>query len=216
MSAPDRNSARARAYRALARLFSPPMAETLGELSRHELPALAGALRALGAAMSLQEGAFALYEALSGLDPEELVAEWEANFEASGGLFCPLGETAHTTESSQEAWLKGYRLADIAGFYHAFGVEVTPGSEVPDHLAIELEFMHLLAVKEAVALEQGEVEGAGTCREAAISFMRDHLGRWGSKVHQRLEEGQGKVYPLAAAILEGFLALDKKLLEQAG
>ena len=209
----NETGARAQAYRVLASLFSPPSADSLEKLNEHDVPALAGALQTLCAAASLQEGVFTLYESLSDLDPDELAAEWEANFEASGGLFCPLGETAHCTESAQEAWLKGYRLADIAGFYHAFGVEVTPGSGVADHLAMELEFMHLLAVKEAVALEQGEVEGAGTCRDAAISFMNDHLGRWTGKVHQRLEDGQGTVYPVAAAILEGFVSLDKKFLQ---
>ena len=203
-----RHTQRALVYRTLAHLFRPPQAEGLEHLRDRELPALIKALQALGAEAALLKGARALRRALSALDEERLAAEWEANFEASGGLICPLGEVTHTTESSPEAWMHGYRLADVAGFYKAFGVEVTPGSERPDHLAVELEFMHLLAVKEAVAEEQGEAEGAAVCREATVSFLGDHLGRWTGKVRARLEEGSGKLYPLAAAVLDGFVTFD--------
>jgi TorA maturation chaperone TorD len=75
--------------------------------------------------------------------------------------------------------VKSFELADIAGFYRAFGVEITPGTERPDHIAVELEFMHLLAVKEVVAAgrEDGG-EHARICRDARATFFRDHLGRW--------------------------------------
>ena len=54
---------------------------------------------------------------------------------------------------------KGAALADIAGFYAAFGM--TPGAaEVEDHIAAELEFMSVLALKEAAALAEGLVEGS--------------------------------------------------------
>lgn len=215
MSAAARHRQRAWVYRALARLFRPPEADGLIELRRFELPAQEAALRALGADASLLERSRALCLALFALEAEQLAAEWEANFEPSGGLICPLGETAHTAESPQEAWLTGYRLADTAGFYRAFGVEVEPGTERPDHLSVELEFMHLLAIKEALAEERGESERAALCREAAVSFLREHLGRWAGKVRDRLEEGCGTVYPRAAAVLEGFVALDTELLGEA-
>lgn len=70
-------------------------------------------------------------------------------------------------------------LADIAGFYRAFGFTV--GGEVrerPDHLAVELEFMHLLTLKEAHALATGLTEAATICGEAQARFLADHLGVW--------------------------------------
>lgn len=70
-------------------------------------------------------------------------------------------------------------LADIAGFYHAFGFRV--GGKVrerPDYLATELEFMGLLALKQAYAAQQGDMEHEQICSLAQASFLRDHLGCW--------------------------------------
>ena len=78
----------------------------------------------------------------------------------------------HEFRQSQE-------LADIAGFYHAFGFRLGGAvRERPDHLAAELEFMHLLALKEAYALQSGIGEHIEVCVEAQRKFLADHLGRW--------------------------------------
>lgn len=78
----------------------------------------------------------------------------------------------HEFRQSQE-------LADLSGFYRAFGFEVGGAvRERPDHLAVELEFMQVLALKEAYAMEQGLTEQTEICQEAQRQFLRDHLGRW--------------------------------------
>lgn len=70
-------------------------------------------------------------------------------------------------------------LADISGFYRAFGFQVGGSRrERPDHLAMELEFMHLLALKEAHATSLGNREHAAITQEAQRGFLQDHLGRW--------------------------------------
>jgi len=78
----------------------------------------------------------------------------------------------HEFRQSQE-------LADIAGFYQAFGFKVGGTvRERPDHLAVELEFMYVLALKEAYATTNGSQEQVEICREAQGKFLGDHLGRW--------------------------------------
>lgn len=78
----------------------------------------------------------------------------------------------HEFRQSQE-------MADIAGFYRAFGFQLGgPVRERPDHVAAELEFMHILALKEAYALERGIPEQVEVCVEAQAKFVRDHVGRW--------------------------------------
>lgn len=70
-------------------------------------------------------------------------------------------------------------MADINGFYRAFGFTLGgPVRERSDHLAVELEFMHVLALKEAHAINQGVAEHAEICVEAQHKFLQDHLGRW--------------------------------------
>ncbi|MFU8771170.1 MAG: TorD/DmsD family molecular chaperone, partial [Anaerolineales bacterium] len=70
-------------------------------------------------------------------------------------------------------------LADITGFYQAFGFKLG-GSvrERPDHIAVEVEFMHLLALKEAYAISNGTKEQVETCIDGQKNFLKEHLGRW--------------------------------------
>jgi TorA maturation chaperone TorD len=101
-------------------------------------------------------------------------------------------------------------VADVAGFYRAFGVEPISASERPDHISAELEFMQLLAAKEAVALgDEGEGERAAVCREAARAFLRDHLGRFVERFADAVEAGTREPFYLAAArLLAGFVTHD--------
>lgn len=70
-------------------------------------------------------------------------------------------------------------MADIGGFYRAHGLRAG-GSERErlDHITVELEFMAVLARKEAVAIEAGEYQQASICRDTAALFLQDHLGCW--------------------------------------
>jgi DMSO reductase family type II enzyme chaperone len=78
----------------------------------------------------------------------------------------------HEFRQSQE-------LADLAGFYRAFGFDVGGAvRERPDHLAVELEFMCLLALKEAYAAQNAFVEHTAVSVDAQRKFIEDHLGRW--------------------------------------
>lgn len=67
-------------------------------------------------------------------------------------------------------------MADIAGFYRAFGFD--SGSERPDHLCLELEFMRILSLKEAMALKEGGQERFEITVNTERDFLSSHLGRW--------------------------------------
>jgi DMSO reductase family type II enzyme chaperone len=107
------------------------------------------------------------------LELAALQAEYRRTFGAAGSL-CYETEYGlpHEYRQSQE-------LADINGFYRAFGFTI--GGRVrerPDHVAVELEFMGILALKEAYTANNGPVEHFEVCLEAQRTFLRDHLGRW--------------------------------------
>ncbi len=200
---------RARVYGLLSHLFQPPKKGTAAEIRFRRLPDLDASLAALGAGPELRDAAAELSSALSDADDRELVDDWEANFESSGKLQFSPTETAHTAKNGQEAWVKTFRIADIAGFYKAFGLEVIPGTDRPDHLGAELEFLEVLALKEAVALDQGDATGAGVCAEATRWFLEEHLGEWTDAVLSAVGEGHGRIYPTAAALLDWFVAMDR-------
>ena len=77
-------------------------------------------------------------------------------------------------------------MADVAGFYRAFGLDF-PGDR-PDLLSMELEFMRIIAMKEARALMSNDRGNAEICISAQRSFLAAHLGRWASIV-SRMTEG---------------------------
>lgn len=88
----------------------------------------------------------------------------------------------YETEYGRErAMVKGNELADIAGFYRAFGFETGGDGLLPemvDHLAVELEFYALLLLKSQALVEAGDEEGAAIVLDARRKFLKDHLGRF--------------------------------------
>lgn len=106
-------------------------------------------------------------------DLQTLQAEYRRVFGLTGSL-CYETEYGlpHEFRQSQE-------LADLAGFYQAFGFKV--GGRVrerPDHVAVQMEFMYLLALKEALAISQANFDQVEICQDAQGSFLTDHLGQW--------------------------------------
>lgn len=82
-------------------------------------------------------------------------------------------------------------LADISGFYLAFGFDQREDQrEVPDYLNMELEFYSLLLLKQAYALVQGWPDKFEITRDAAKAFLADHLGRWVTSLCERAAERQ--------------------------
>jgi DMSO reductase family type II enzyme chaperone len=205
---------RASVYRGLARLFCLPDADSLGELGRRDLPELLQALQRLGASEVSVRAAGEMVQRLPEASLDRLQRAYQETFEASGGLRCAPNETVYTADTPQKALTSTFELADVAGFYRAFGVEVEPGGERSDHISAELEFMHLLAVKEWVALQEEDGgEQVEICRQAARGFLRDHLARWASHFAEQVEEAAtDPIYATAGRLLGGFVAFDEAQL----
>jgi hypothetical protein len=82
-------------------------------------------------------------------------------------------------EPNADVTYRAQRMADIAAFYRAFGLEVLgTRSERLDHISIEGEFLYLLNAKEAAALSVGRTEQAEVCRLARSKFFHEHVGCW--------------------------------------
>lgn len=77
-------------------------------------------------------------------------------------------------------------MADIAGFYRAFGFDFA--GERPDHICLELEFMRILCLKEAMALSANDREKVELTVNAEKEFLLSHLGRW-SEALLKITEG---------------------------
>ncbi|MEX2547629.1 MAG: molecular chaperone TorD family protein [Chloroflexota bacterium] len=193
----DRALARADAYRVLAATFGDPDAP--GAHERLDLSGLRGSLGRLdvpvddSAWRTLRGNAHRLARA----------AEHRAIFGHVVAHGCPPYETEY---GRTHVFGQSQVLADIRGFYEAFGVRPRRGGERPDHVACELEFLALLSLKEAIALAQNDEERQAVCRAAAAHFIEDHVGRWlpalaGSIASRASGSGFAAAAALAAALV---------------
>ncbi len=171
---------------------------------------------------------------LDELDPEPVLAAlpstaelWNQAYEQTFGLLVSGPAPLHETEyiSGKLSFQRSHALADIAGFYRAFGVAVpdeTP--ERPDQIVMELEFMARLmeleeqARRHALYCEtsqqrQVDLERATVCLEARRRFFTEHLGWWAPGLARLLIEGDSHpFYQAGARFLAALLTAQRALL----
>lgn len=197
VSDPRSAAARAAVYRYLALAFADPTAGAADALA-WQWPLAEAALSELGLATDGTASGVA--------DDAALKRAHLAVFGHAVSKDCPpygseYGQ-AHIFEKTQT-------LADVAGFYRAFGLALAEGvHDRPDHIALELEFMEFLCLKQALA-EAGAhgPERIAFCAKAQRQFLDDHLGFWAfsfaNRLRQRPEPGPFAAW---AGLLEAFLA----------
>ena len=163
-TAPQQLRARSVAYALLARILGPEPAALTDATS---IDALRTALVAAGDAAAAR---LVDVEPHSLPEPAQLAGRWVRWFD--------LGRVAPYEASNVPTTVGGItpRLADIAGFYRAFGMVVA--GDRPDHVIAQLEFLAVTLLAEAEAIEHGDLERADTAARATRSFLRDHIGGW--------------------------------------
>ncbi len=190
-------------YAFLARALAYPDATHRAALEAEILPVLGG-LRPVDEAV-----ATALVAAIQATEAplEDLRRAYGELFPPVGSSDCAAYEAPYRT---RDLFQETEILADVAGFYRAHGLAVGGREhERPDHIAVELEFMAVVARKEAHALAElgrGEVE---ICRSTQDAFLRDHLGGWGRAFGARLQRrATHPCYRATGELLDVWLASD--------
>lgn len=106
----------------------------------------------------------------------DLQAEHRRVFSNVITLDCPPYETLF---GNDHVFGQSQVMGDIAGFYKAFGVELSRDiHERLDHLSVEFEFMHFLAYKESYARCHDGAEKTQIVVDAQKKFVKEHIGRW--------------------------------------
>jgi DMSO reductase family type II enzyme chaperone len=185
-SAIDLAMARSFIHRFLAKAYEDPMPETWRWLTQAQT---IYSLRAANvfAGQSLLRSAEALISALQPAGFDSFLNAYLAAFGHAARGSCPLNEIEYG-DIKADPLFQPHRLADLAAFYRAFGLEVAEDAgERQDHICLELEFMCVLAAKEAYAHEhQVDADQLAQCRDAQKKFLREHLGRWTPAFARRL------------------------------
>jgi DMSO reductase family type II enzyme chaperone len=170
--------------------------------SPHDADAAGSAGERIGAGAGLPFAAPALDGLLAELaasDPEARRTEYSGLFEVgSKGPPAPIREDLQTGQRS------GTR-EDIVRFYDYFGYRLDDRfAWAPDHLSVELEFMHFLCFHEAR-------ESADRCsyQLAQADFTARHLANWVPQLAQAVAKlAPGSFYARVLDALADFVACD--------
>ncbi len=84
---------------------------------------------------------------------------------------CPLDMTYYLSE---DIFMQAKLMANIAGFYRAFGLEVQENLK-PDNLSICFEFLSYLCLKQLYAFEKGYEEKLKITEDAFHSFLNEFI-----------------------------------------
>jgi TorA maturation chaperone TorD len=199
-----------------------------------QLNALRGSQALFGAAALARDGAgdppggLARGERpLVDLDPENVLAklpstaeDLNAEFERVFGLLvssdCPPYETEYV--NSKFTFQRSNGLADVAGFYRAFGLE--PSARYPerhDHIVLELEFMaHLsgLAHLAETSEDPSQEDRLDVCRRAQRRFLGEHLAWWAPAFAMLLARRAGTgFYEAVARFLSAWIPAERANLD---
>lgn len=170
-------------WRLLSLLFQLPTPET-----RREIRRLAGAVPPELAALAGEWAGI----------PLQMATEEFHRVLGAGGV--PAVESSYDPNALAG---RGPLLADIAGFHEAFAYRPErPPAEVPDHIAVQFDFLSYLAFKTAFALHEGQRENARIASEAHDRFIEQHLATWLASFRAKLEHSGSVFFIRAAAAVQ--------------
>jgi TorA maturation chaperone TorD len=145
-----------------------------------------------------------------------LNTQYEATFGLLVSSPCPPYETEYI--NSKFAFQRSNALADISGFYDAFGLKIADANpERPDHIVLQLEFMAWL-----LGMEQQAADGdlllrdqrMCVCRDAQARFMGEHLACWAPPFAKLLaHENRGGFYEAVGVFLAALIPAERAFLK---
>ena len=104
-------------------------------------------------------------------------------------------------------------MEELIRFYNYFGLHPSPRSrDMPDHITIELEFMHFVIFREVAALHHQQ--DRTSYLRAERDFLERHLCAWVPRLGERLRRQQPPTfYAALVRLAEAFMVADLRYLE---
>jgi TorA maturation chaperone TorD len=160
--------------------------------------------RALWEKEPFAEALLPLLELLADMDPksaEKLTREHTRLFTVK-----PLTPPYESLYTAPHAEGRGWVIAQLERVYARNGLAISELNELPDHLAVELEFMSFLCEQEVVALQAEDAARGLIFFKAQESFLVKHLLRWVPSFSKKVRGvNPDSTYGLVLKALESFL-----------
>ena len=162
----------------------------------------------------LGEHAQRLGQAFSAAPMQDLLVDYTRLF---------LGAPQALAKPYSSVWLTGEPalMQDSAmallKLYEQGGFEVDPEfRDLPDHVAVELEFLYLLTFQQNRALAAGDEQARQAVAVLRSAFLVGHLGRWlGPFILAVHEHAQSEFYRELAEFTELFVRMEGEQQDQA-
>jgi TorA maturation chaperone TorD len=159
-------------YRFLAACFYQPKKEIL--VTEQLLPTLVSNL--LQVCPAAAPFAQRMQESLASYTEEELTVEYARLFVGPFGLKAPPYGSIYL---DNDHIVMGPSTVETIGLYEQEGLARDEGfHELPDHIAVELEFMYYLSYRQAEALQKGDMSRAESYRIKKEQFRTRFIGKW--------------------------------------
>ena len=167
---------------------------------------------------NMDEGNRLLATALSGIwenTETELAADYLRTFLGHGYSGHSAAYPYESVYASEKRLLMGDARDEVLALYRAAGLDKAEGwKEAEDHVALELEFMQVLAGRAAEALRHDAQDEAYALLQRSKSFLEDHLGAWTPLLADSMRSfAKTDFYLGLSYLLEGFVESDAELLD---
>lgn len=160
--------------------------------------------KSLAVAFSYPQGGFFDFFPEASGEKEGLVREYDRLFRAKDIWLYG------TEYISEHEFQRSNYLADISGFYKAFGVEIH--SDRPDSLEALLEFMHYLIYKE---INAPSTEKAQICLDAQKKFFNEYVSPAARAIAEKvIAQTENQFYKDVSSQMTEFLIEEENTLKK--
>lgn len=207
---PETSKFRSNVYGILALTFSTPKASPTDLYT--------GILNAYTALCSAEDPAMeAIGPSTQNFEPAQLDREHLKLFVGPGRIKCAPYESSHRKDrpNFEKGLVMGPSTADVRRRYAEAGLEFSKHyTDLPDHIAVEMDFMHYLCNEESKLLQQGNHHEAKRLRKLQQEFLDAHLKPWVETFADCvLRSTDSQFYKAAANLLKVFMKSESDNLQ---
>lgn len=148
----------------------------------------------------------------SGLELESLKIDYTRLFVGPFKLLAPPYGSVHF----EDGRIMGDSTIDVRNWYEKEGLDVVI-NDAPDHIAMELEFMYYLAVKQIQVTKEENSQDIQLYQQKQKTFLCSHLARWLPEFTEDVQKNaQTEFYKKLAGLTEMFVRKDAETLAHYG